>query len=378
MEYFWQKDCRSECTEVNILFIGKRFYTNRDALTEKYGRIYQLPYHWAKAGVDTKLWLIDYHSTEFVTQQDDSLAIISTPVKNGSVIKQYWQESRSKKKPDIIIASGDCYIGLLGYRLAKKLNAKFVFDVYDKYDEFGGYIKLLGFDLFAYLLKKSDLRMFASQALLKQLGILKHDFILTNGIDRKLFRNIDKSEARDKLNIHTENKIVGYFGSMEPDRGVADLIQAIAILRSQCIPVELLLAGKSNPELNLNQSGIHYLGNVAFSEISYALAACDILAIPYRRSPFMDAGASNKIAEAIACERPIVATKSPNLYANFAKQALELEKYLAEPNDPNSLSLAIKKQLEDQIIVSRPNNIYWEDLALNALKHIMELTSERR
>ena len=116
---------------------------------------------------------------------------------------------------------------------------------------------------------------------------------------------------------------------------------------------------------------------MAFPEIPYALAACDILAIPYRRSPFMDAGASNKIAEAIACERPIVATKSPNLYANFAKQALELEKYLAEPNDPNSLSLAIIEQLEDQIIVSRPNNIYWEDLALNALKHVMELTSER-
>ena len=157
----------------------------------------------------------------------------------------------------------------------------------------------------------------------------------------------------------------------------ADLIQAIAILRSQCIPVELLLGGKSNPELNLNQSGIHYLGNAAFSEISYALAACDILAIPYRRSPFMDAGASNKIAESIASERPIVATKSPNLYANFAKQTLELEKYLAKPSDPNSLSLAIKKQLADQIIVSKPNNIYWEDLALNALKHVMELTSER-
>lgn len=378
MEYFWQKDCRSECTEVNILFIGKRFYTNRDALTEKYGRIYQLPYHWAKAGVDTKLWLIDYHSTEFVTQQDDSLAIISTPVKNGSVIKQYWQESRSKKKPDIIVASGDCYIGLLGYHLAKKLNAKFVFDVYDKYDEFGGYIKLLGIDIFSYLLKKSDLRMFASKALLKQLGILEHDFILMNGIDGNLFKNLDKNEARDRLNIHTENKIVGYFGSMEHDRGVADLMQAIAILRSHSIHVELLLGGKSNPELDLNQSGIHYLGNVAFPEIPYALAACDILAIPYRRSPFMDAGASNKIAEAIACERPIVATKSPNLYANFAKQALELEKYLAEPNDPNSLSLAIIEQLEDQIIVSRPNNIYWEDLALNALKHIMELTSERR
>lgn len=363
-------------SDMKILFIGKRFYTNRDALKEKYGRIYQLPYHWAQAGIDTTLWLIDYHSYDFIKKNDECLKIISTPVKNGNVFKQYWKESKGENKPDIIVASGDCYIGLFGYYLAKKLNAKFVFDVYDKYDEFGGYIKPLGFDLFAYLLKKSDLRMFASQALLKQLGILEHDFILTNGIDRKLFRNIDKSEARDKLNIHTENKIVGYFGSMEPDRGVADLIQAIAILRSQSIPVELLLGGKSNPELNLNQPGIHYLGNVAFSEIFYALAACDILAIPYRRSPFMDAGASNKIAEAIACERPIVATKSPNLYTNFGDQTLELKEYLAEPSDPNSLALAIEKQSTDQIIVSKPNNIYWEDIAINALKHIMELTSE--
>lgn len=358
---------------MNILFIGKRFYTNRDALTEKYGRIYQLPYHWAKAGVDTKLWLIDYHSTEFITQQDDSLAIISTPVKNGSMIKQYWQESRSKKTPDIIIASGDCYIGLLGYRLAKKLNAKFVFDVYDKYDEFGGYIKLLGFDLFAYLLKKSDLRMFASQSLLKQLGILEHDFILTNGIDRKLFRNIDKSEARDRLNIHTENKIVGYFGSMEPNRGVADLIQAIAILRSQCIPVELLLGGKSNPKLDLNHPGIHYLGNVAFSEISYALAACDILAIPYRRSPFMDAGSSNKIAEAIVCQRPVVATRSPNLLANFPKQAVELEPYLAEPSNPESLARAIIKQLDQRHLVSELDNIYWDQISLVVIDRLKGL-----
>lgn len=361
---------------MNILFIGKRFYTNRDALTEKYGRIYQLPYHWAKAGVDTKLWLIDYHSTEFITQQDDSLAIISTPVKNGSVIKQYWQESRSKKKPDIIIASGDCYIGLLGYRLAKKLNAKFVFDVYDKYDEFGGYIKLLGFDLFAYLLKKSDLRMFASQALLKQLGILEHDFILTNGIDRKLFRNIDKSEARDKLNIHTENKIVGYFGSMEPDRGIEDLIDAVQLLRNESLAIQLILGGNAPKGLNLDRSGINYLGNVPFDHVPFALAACDALAIPYRRSAFMDAGASNKIAEAIACTRPIVATRTPNLTANFSLQATMLDAYLAEPSNPNSLASAIKHQLTNPVLVPQLDNIYWVDIANQVLKHFEGLINE--
>lgn len=28
---------------MNLLFIGKRHYTNRDALAERYGRIYQFP-----------------------------------------------------------------------------------------------------------------------------------------------------------------------------------------------------------------------------------------------------------------------------------------------------------------------------------------------
>jgi hypothetical protein len=64
---------------MDILFIGKRFYTNRDAYTEKFGRIYQLPYYWSKEN-ETELWLIDYHSKEEVQSQDEKLKITSTPI----------------------------------------------------------------------------------------------------------------------------------------------------------------------------------------------------------------------------------------------------------------------------------------------------------
>ena len=30
-----------------ILFLGKRFFTNKDALLERFGRVYQLPSIWA-------------------------------------------------------------------------------------------------------------------------------------------------------------------------------------------------------------------------------------------------------------------------------------------------------------------------------------------
>ena len=66
---------------MSILFIGKRFYTNRDAYSEKFGRIYQLPYYWAKE-TKTDLWLVDYHSKEKIKDQHDTLKMVILPKNN--------------------------------------------------------------------------------------------------------------------------------------------------------------------------------------------------------------------------------------------------------------------------------------------------------
>lgn len=347
---------------MRLLFIGKRFNTNRDALLEKFGRNYQFPLHLAQRHSVT-LWLVDYHSKTTIQCSDGPLTITSTPVKNLAVFKHYLLGTYQTTQPiDMVIASGDCYIALMAQRIAKKLQAKFIFDVYDKYDEFGGYIKPLGFDLFGHLLKTADMRLFASHALLHSLGQPEHDAILSNGLDANHFRPIDKAKARHKLQLPADATYVGYFGSMEPDRGVQDLIAAVQILREQGQRIELLLGGKAHNSLQLDQPGIRYLGNVPFADVPYALAASDVLAIPYRRSPFMDAGASNKIAEAMACQRPIVATRSPNLTANFPQQAQELEPYLAESSQPSSLATVLAQQLLDRKLVAAPQNIYWSGI----------------
>ena len=347
---------------MRLLFIGKRFNTNRDALLEKFGRNYQFPLHLAQRHSVT-LWLVDYHSKTTIQCSDGPLTITSTPVKNLAVFKHYLLGTYKNAQPiDIVIASGDCYIALMAQRIAKELQAKFIFDVYDKYDEFGGYIKPLGFDLFGHLLKTADMRLFASHALLHSLGQPEYDAILSNGLDANHFRPIDKAKARHKLQLPADATYVGYFGSMEPDRGVQDLIAAVQILREQGQTIELLLGGKAHNSLQLDQPGIRYLGNVPFADVPYALAASDVLAIPYRRSPFMDAGASNKIAEAMACQRPIVATRSPNLTANFPQQAQELEPYLAESSQPSSLATVLAQQLLDRKLVAAPQNIYWSGI----------------
>lgn len=347
---------------MNILFIGKRFNTNRDALLEKFGRNYQFPLHLAELH-SVALWLVDYHTKTTIQSIDGSLRITSTPIKNLAVFKHYLLGAYKSTQPiDMVIASGDCYIALMAHRVAKKLKAKFVFDVYDKYDEFGGYVRPLGFDLFGYLLKKADMRLFASHALLHSLGQPERDAILSNGLDANHFRPIDKAEARRKLQLPADTTYVGYFGSMEPDRGVQDLIAAVQILREQGQSIELLLGGKAHDSLQLDQPGIHYLGNVPFADVPYALAASDVLAIPHRRSAFLDAAAPNKVGEALVMQRPIVATRSPNLAANFPQLEKELETYLAEPSNPHSLANAIERQVTKRWVVQEATWAYWSDI----------------
>lgn len=364
---------------MNILFIAKRFYTNRDALLERYGRIYQLPHYWQQNGAETKLWLLDYHGKDTIRTSRDSLSTISTPLRKWSFFKQFFETLlRRNFNPQIIVASGDCYIGFMAWLLAKLLRVKFVFDIYDRYDEFGGYRRILWCDPLRFLRDKADACFFASSAVNNYLGGHRiTDLVVPNGIDTQHFKPLDKVICRAQLALPRENIIVGYFGSMERDRGVDDLLEAISILVDEGLEILLLIAGKTDQLENLQRPYVNYLGNVPYQQMPTVLACCDLLALPYRRSPVMDAGASNKIIEYIAAGRPIAATRTPNLLANFVDNE-DFVKSTAEPGDPKSLSECIKNVLETPIKLTLPAGHIWPDVADMALTHLLDLDRESR
>jgi glycosyltransferase involved in cell wall biosynthesis len=101
-----------------------------------------------------------------------------------------------------------------------------------------------------------------------------------------------------------------------------------------------------------------------------ALSSCDVLALPYRQSDFMDSGASCKIAEYIAVGRPVVATRTPNLLSNFPEQSAQLDGLLANPGDVEDIARCLRKQVEDRHLVSMPAGMNWDAISLVALKHV--------
>lgn len=350
---------------MNILFIGKRFYTNRDAYAEKFGRIYQLPYHWSKEK-ETQLWLIDYHSKEKAITKDEQLQIQATPIFSLSFLLFFFKVIF--KRPKTIVASGDCYIGLLGFILAKIINKKFIFDVYDKYDTFSGYRNIFGINIYQFLLKNSDICLFASKKLLHDsTSQCKKTILVPNGIDEKHFYPRNKAQSRKKFNLAENNLYIGYFGSMEVERGIDDLIEAVKLVRNDGIDLKILLGGKKRNNLKLDDNPfVTYLGNISFSQVPLAMACCNLLALPYRNSEFLDNASSCKIAEYIAMEIPIVATATPNLLINFEINDREI---VAECNNPLDFASKIKMQLCKQKKKSIPN-LQWKDIAYNLYTEI--------
>lgn len=313
-----------------ILFIGKRFYTNRDAYVEKYGRIYQLPYYWSKE-TSTSLWLIDYHTKEKIKDQHDNLNILSTPLFSAAFIFTIIK-TMLVQRPKTIVSSGDCYIGLLSYLIAKLCGAKFVFDIYDKYDTFDGY-RNLGFkNLFHFLMKHADICLFASKKLKNDSEhICKKTLLTPNGVDTNHFYPRDKNQSREFFNLDTDKIYIGYFGSMEIERGIDDLISAVKLLHEENSKICILLGGKKRDDLNLEYEFIHYLGNVPFKNVPIAMACCDVLTLPYRNSEFLDNASSCKIGEYSCMHIPIISTSSNSVKElTSTNQQLHLNNNIAE------------------------------------------------
>ena len=385
LKWFVSRPCRRMGTKggcFSILMIGKRHYTNRDALEEQFGRVYRLPMHWSRQGVKTQLWLIDYHGRDREQRQDGAMWVDSCPIHRvGWMIKAAALVlSRFRRRsPTHIIASGDAYIGLFGWLMARLSRACFTFDVYDKYDEFSGYRKPFGWDLFGFLLRHADQCWFASRRLLKQLGSpARSDRLVMNGIDMAHFKPLDMYEARRYFGLPVGTTLVGYFGSMEKDRGVSDLIDAVSILRQRGHDVSLVLSGHRHSDTPFPQAfWLHYLGNLPFGDIPRAYAVVNIVAIPYRRSAFMDAGASNKIAEALACGCLLVATETPNFTDNFPHAAQILKTATAKPAHPDSLAAAIAEQLLNPRRVPMPNEMGYEGIAADTLVALKGMQERR-
>jgi len=105
---------------------------------------------------------------------------------------------------------------------------------------------------------------------------------------------VSKQEAREKLGIANDQKIVLFFGFIRKYKGLDILLDAMKLLQDNKTNIKLLIAGEfyedQKPydeqiaQLNIKDSLILHTSFIADSEVKYYLCAADVVVQPYRNA----------------------------------------------------------------------------------------------
>jgi len=127
--------------------------------------------------------------------------------------------------------------------------------------------------------------------------------IIYNGIDTSLFK--PAMVSREHWNIADNKKILFFSGTPSVRKG-ADLLPKIMDLLGD--EYTLLIASGTKRGLNWGRDNIQNLGSLPLAELIDIYNLCDIFLFPSRLEGF---GLS--VAEAMSCEKPVVATNGSSL-----------------------------------------------------------------
>ncbi|WNB74224.1 glycosyltransferase family 4 protein [Methylomonas koyamae] len=344
---------------MNMYFLCKRYYTNKDLINDRFGRLYHLPKQLSEQGHIVFVDTFDYRNRTALSVKENEVLFQTIPVRPVSLLKAIRQVYSHVQtiNPDVIFASGDIYIGLIGLILARRLRIKFVYDVYDYYPAF----RINRFpgltSVFNYIVRKSSLVTCASESLQRWVKsrLNQHTLLIQNGVDRNVFTVGDRVDARRKLNLALDTEVVGYFGSINPARGPI-LIEACRLLIEAKPNLRLAFAGRVEG-IDFNDTWIKYYGELPQSSVPDLIHACDVVVVPYAGDQFNSMSGACKIAEYLACGKPVVATRVSDHAEVFKESPASLCEPVAE-----DMARVLKSQLEHPEIVPYPSNLDWQTI----------------
>jgi teichuronic acid biosynthesis glycosyltransferase TuaC len=202
---------------------------------------------------------------------------------------------------------------------------------------------------------------------------------IINGCDLSVFRVEDRLEARQKLHIDPAAEAVVYVGRMDVKKGLRELVAAASALHPQRPNLHVYLVGEG-PDRSLIQSAIqannatnyiHALPACAFDDVAVWMAAADLVTLP----SYME-GCPNVVLEALACGRPVVATRVGGIPEIMSGEC----GYLVPPRDSEALTRALASVLDktwDAAAISAHWSRSWSTVAAE-LRDVFEMVVSGR
>ncbi len=185
--------------------------------------------------------------------------------------------------------------------------------------------------------------------------------VIPPGVDTKRFFPRSKSEARQRLGLDLERRLILFVGRIEPLKGIDTLLQAIALLERDpnsdlgcnCLSVAIIGGDASVPleqmtaemqRLHLMRSALDiedlvaFLGKRGQDTLPDYYAAADLLVMPSHYESF-----GMVALEAMACGTPVIASRVGGLTYTVRDNETGL---LVPERDPQALAQAIHRILK--------------------------------
>ena len=355
---------------MRILILTKRQYTSKDLIDDRFGRLREIPLALGQMGHKVQGLCLSYSKRNEGYIKDGPVlwkSINATRLKLPGLLRFVIEAQKLAKKSDIIWAFSDSFYGIIGYFISLKYHTPLVFDLYDNF-EYYLMAKLPGLrQLYRKVVKNCDAVTCVSRPLsrlVKSYGRQDRLFVIENAVRKDLFKPMDKTICRKKLNLPNNKILVGTAGALTGNRGFQYLLSAFDILKTRYPDLQLALAGPRDISIPHN-SRIHDLGILPMEKVPLLLNSLDVAVICNRENDFGRYCFPQKAVEVMACDVPLIAARVGSMEELFADHP----NWLFMPDNALHLAHVLENRFVDRKTeyISPPT---WLNLA-NRLEKIM-------
>jgi len=180
---------------------------------------------------------------------------------------------------------------------------------------------------------------------------------ITNGVDLARFVPIEARLARRRLDLQGDHQRIVYVGRLSPEKGLPTLLRAMATLAHSRPAVTLHVVGDGACRQEYEQlardvgagESVRFEGVASHADVPLWIGAADVLCLPSLRE-----GCPNIVLEALACGRPVVASRVGGVPAMLSAEtgavvdaedvqgfAAALESVLSRVWDPSAVRTAV-------------------------------------
>lgn len=295
---------------MKIICLSKRHPQGRDLYESPYGRFYYIPRLLAERGHEVHLLLLSYKHDPIAYKCEGNLHVHSISARPWGPSSYWYYASQLSQslQPDWIVGFSDTWYGILAAHLSKKQKAHCLIDAYDNYESYIPWASPLH-ALWRRALHRADAVTAAGPQLadwMRQTAQRADTYIVPMAAD-SLFIPINKNECRQQLGLSLNQRLVGYAGSLHPNRGIGFLFDVFARLREIDPDIALVLSGRLAKGVNL-PNGVHWLGYRPAEEVPLILNSLDLQFVVNKHGDFGDYSYPAKLYEAMACSIPVVAS----------------------------------------------------------------------